>query len=75
MLLEKTQQLINLQGLAYEIHQVFKKQSQLNNLNLSKKELITIGLRIGSDVPFFINEEKIKLVSGRGEIFKKFNSN
>ena len=48
--------------------------NQLNNLNLSKKELITIGLQIGSDVPFFINEEKIKLVSGRGEIFENFNS-
>ena len=32
-----------------------KALNQLNNLNLSKKELITIGLQIGSDVPFFIN--------------------
>jgi len=46
MLLEKTQQLINLQGLAYEIHQVFKKQSQLNNLNLEKcAELLSISSR------------------------------
>lgn len=33
-LLAKTQLLINLQGLAYEIHNSFKKQSSSNNLNL-----------------------------------------
>jgi AraC-like DNA-binding protein len=34
MLLEKTQLLIKLQGLAYELHQVLKKQNQLDRLNL-----------------------------------------
>ena len=32
-LLVKTQQLIKLQGLAYEIHDLFKKQAKLNKLN------------------------------------------
>ncbi len=39
--------------------------------NLNKTELIKIGAKLGSDVPFFI-EEKPAIVSGKGEkIFKK----
>ncbi len=46
ILLGKTQQLINLQGLAYEIHQLLKKQSQLNNLNLEDcAKLCTMSTR------------------------------
>ena len=48
--------------------------NHLYKLNLNKKKLINLGLQIGSDVPFFINEEKITLVEGRGEILKKFNA-
>ena len=48
--------------------------NKLNKLNLNKKELIDIGLQIGSDVPFFINQDKIKLVSGRGEIFENYSA-
>ena len=45
--------------------------NRLNNLNLSIKELMNIAKDIGSDVPFFIHGG-IKLVSGIGEIVKKY---
>ena len=44
-----------------------KALNKLNNLKLTNKQLYETGLKIGSDVPFFI-EGGIKLVSGRGEI-------
>jgi 4-diphosphocytidyl-2-C-methyl-D-erythritol kinase len=42
------------------------------NLKLSKKELATIGLRIGADVPFFIYEYESANVTGIGEIVDEF---
>jgi 4-diphosphocytidyl-2-C-methyl-D-erythritol kinase len=42
--------------------------NKLWELNISKKELLKIGLEIGSDVPFFING-RASWVEGRGEIF------
>jgi 4-diphosphocytidyl-2-C-methyl-D-erythritol kinase len=42
------------------------------NLNLSQKQLLNLGLKLGADVPFFINE-KPALVSGIGEIIEPAN--
>ncbi|MCE3254540.1 MAG: 4-diphosphocytidyl-2C-methyl-D-erythritol kinase [Rickettsiaceae bacterium] len=39
------------------------------NLNLKRKELMDLGLKLGADVPFFINA-KTSFVSGIGEILK-----
>jgi 4-diphosphocytidyl-2-C-methyl-D-erythritol kinase len=46
--------------------------NQLYNLNLSKKELLDLGFKIGADVPFFLNEET-SFVSGFGEILEPAN--
>ncbi|WP_072679821.1 4-(cytidine 5'-diphospho)-2-C-methyl-D-erythritol kinase [Arcobacter sp. LA11] len=43
------------------------------NLNLSKNELVKIGLTIGADVPFFIYEYDSANVTGIGEIVEKFD--
>ena len=48
---------------------VLKAINKIYKLNKSDKELIKIGLQIGSDVPFFINGG-IQHVTGRGEILK-----
>ena len=42
-----------------------KELNKLNNLKLNKKILMDIALKIGSDVPFFI-EGGLKFVYGRG---------
>ena len=47
-----------------------KTLNKLCKLNLSHHELLDLGLKVGSDVPFFI-EGGIKLIKGRGEIIKK----
>jgi len=47
--------------------------NKIHNLNLNDKQLMEIGIKIGSDVPFFINGG-CKLVSGRGEIINKYKS-
>ena len=47
--------------------------NKIHNLNLNDEQLMEIGIKIGSDVPFFI-EGGCKLVSGRGEIINKYNS-
>ena len=47
--------------------------NKLNNLNLEKKELINIGKKVGSDVPFFI-DGGIKLVTGVGDIINTYSS-
>ena len=44
-----------------------KGVDQLLNLNLSKEEMLEIALKIGSDVPFFV-ENKPMRCKGRGEI-------
>ena len=46
-----------------------KALNKLNNLNLTNKNLMDIALKIGSDVPFFI-EGGLKFVYGRGEKIK-----
>lgn len=43
--------------------------NEMNHLNLTKERLAEIGLKIGSDVPFFIYNKTAK-VQGRGEIIK-----
>jgi len=48
--------------------------NNLYNLNLNKKQLIDLGLKIGSDVPFFLDESISSYISGRGEIIEDFNS-
>ena len=48
--------------------------NKLNKLNLKKEQLIDLGLQIGSDVPFFIKEQKIKQITGRGEILKNHSA-
>ena len=50
-----------------------KALNKLNNLKLTNKKLYETGLKIGSDVPFFI-EGGIKLVSGRGEIINDYSA-
>ncbi|PZT47816.1 4-(cytidine 5'-diphospho)-2-C-methyl-D-erythritol kinase [Helicobacter valdiviensis] len=44
--------------------------NQKLGLNLTKEELYKIGAKVGSDVPFFLSEEEIANVEGRGEIIK-----
>ena len=44
-----------------------KLMNEMNNLNLSLEKLAEIGLKLGSDVPFFIYN-KTASVKGRGEI-------
>ena len=46
-----------------------KALNKLNNLKLTNKNLMDIALKIGSDVPFFI-EGGLKFVYGRGEKIK-----
>ena len=50
-----------------------KALNKLNNLKLTNKQLYDFSLKIGSDVPFFI-EGGIKLVSGRGEIINDYSA-
>jgi 4-diphosphocytidyl-2-C-methyl-D-erythritol kinase len=44
------------------------------DLGLNKRELCAIGLKIGSDVPFFLNGPSA-LIEGRGEKVKPLNIN
>ena len=46
--------------------------NRLWNLGLSRKKLIALGLKLGSDVPFFILETSLAFGRGRGEILKKW---
>ena len=48
-----------------------KALNKLNNLKLTNKQLYEFSLKVGSDVPFFI-EGGIKLVSGRGEVINDY---
>jgi 4-diphosphocytidyl-2-C-methyl-D-erythritol kinase len=43
------------------------------NLNLSTNELVEIGKKIGSDVPFFLYDTDVANVYGRGEIVEPIN--
>ncbi len=47
--------------------------NEMCNLDLSKDELVKIGVKIGADVPFFIYELDSANVTGIGEIVKKFD--
>lgn len=47
--------------------------NEVCDLNLSKDELVKIGVSIGADVPFFIYEYDSANVTGIGEIVKKFD--
>jgi 4-diphosphocytidyl-2-C-methyl-D-erythritol kinase len=44
--------------------------NRLWKLGLSKRRLLTIGSKLGSDVPFFIMEESYAFARGRGEILE-----
>jgi 4-diphosphocytidyl-2-C-methyl-D-erythritol kinase len=46
--------------------------NKIHNLNLNDEQLMEIGIKIGSDVPFFI-QGGCKSVSGRGEIINEYN--
>ena len=48
--------------------------NNFNNLNLDKEQLIDLGLEIGSDIPFFLSENKSSYVSGRGELLKEYDA-
>ena len=48
--------------------------NQFYDLNLSKRELLDLGLKLGADVPFFING-KNAFVSGIGEVLRDVNFN
>lgn len=43
------------------------------NLKIPKKKLIQLGLKLGSDVPFFLSGFKSANVSGTGEIITEFD--
>ncbi len=45
--------------------------NRLWRLRLSKKELLSVGAKLGSDVPFFILETPFAVGRGRGEILRK----
>lgn len=45
------------------------------NLNLSTKELVEIGKKIGSDVPFFLYDTDVANVYGRGDIVEPIDEN
>ncbi len=47
--------------------------NEICNLNLSKNELAKIGIKIGSDIPFFIHELDSANVTGIGEIVENFD--
>ncbi len=47
--------------------------NEICNLNLSKNQLAKIGVKIGSDVPFFIYEFDSANVTGIGEIVEEFD--
>ncbi len=52
--------------------------NQFYKLNLNLNEMLTLGLRIGADVPFFINNifsKKPTFVSGIGEVLNDFQGN
>ena len=46
--------------------------SEIWSLSISKKDLMALGLKLGSDVPFFING-KNAWVEGRGDKIKKIS--
>ncbi len=46
--------------------------NEVCSLNLSKKDLVSIGVKIGADVPFFIYEYNSANVSGIGEVVEEF---
>lgn len=48
--------------------------NQLWQLRLTKKELLNLGLKIGSDVPFFISGDSFSLGFGRGEKLEPLKS-
>ena len=48
--------------------------NRLWKLGLSRRELMRLGARLGSDVPFFILESPLALARGRGERLKKLSS-
>jgi len=43
-------------------------------LNLSKEKLVNLGVKLGSDIPFFIYDTKFALGSGRGDKIKPLTS-
>ena len=45
--------------------------NRLWKLGLPRKKLMTLGSKLGSDVPFFVLEVSLALGRGRGEILKK----
>jgi 4-diphosphocytidyl-2-C-methyl-D-erythritol kinase len=48
--------------------------NQLWKLGLSRKKLCALGAKIGSDVPFFVMEERFAEARGRGEILKPLHA-
>lgn len=68
-LLKKTPIGAGLGGGSSNSSEVLKLLNEYENLQLSKKELKTFALQLGSDNAFFI-ENCAKYVSGRGEVMK-----
>lgn len=48
---------------------------KLWNINIETNELINLGLKLGSDVPFFLTQFKGAIGKGRGEILEELNLN
>jgi len=51
-----------------------KYLNEKRGLNLSQEEMVKIGEKIGSDVPFFLLKENAAIATGKGEILEPFYS-
>ena len=53
---------------------LLKAVNELFEVRLSNAELIRLSLKIGSDVPFFLEEHSAGIVTGRGEFFEPLSA-
>ena len=53
---------------------IIKGLNKILKLNLSRKDIVDISSRIGSDTVFFASDYKVALTKGRGEIIEKLES-
>lgn len=53
---------------------LLKAAVSIFNIDITREELIDLGLAVGSDVPFFINESNWAVVEGRGENIRSIDT-
>ncbi len=63
-----------LAGGSTDAAEMIKGLNELWNLNLSRKDMQKIGLKLGADIPFFFEESSAR-AKGIGEILEPFNNN